>query len=90
MLLTNSVNVLRLRDLILDQNSMSKHDDNPNNDYELDLKPITIEELTKSIKYHKVNKPVGSDGIPAKFCKIFSDDLSPIQVYLFNFSLKNG
>lgn len=67
-----------------------QHDDNPNNDYELDLKPITIEEVQKSIKYLKVNKPVGSDGIPAKFYKIFSEELSPILVYLFNLSLKNG
>jgi hypothetical protein len=59
-------------------------------DYEFDVKPITIEEVQNAIKFLKVNKPVGSVGIPAKFYKMFSEELSPILVKLFYLSLRNG
>jgi hypothetical protein len=51
---------------------------------------ITTEEVLKVIKHLKPNKPIGSDGIPAKFYKPFSDELTPILTKLFNESLRLG
>lgn len=51
---------------------------------------ITIQEVLKAIKYLKINKPVGSDGIPPKFYKLFADEIAPILVDIFNESLRQG
>jgi hypothetical protein len=56
----------------------------------MDCTSITAEEVLKSIKYLKPNKPIGSDGIPAKFDKLFSDEIAPILTNLFNESLRLG
>jgi hypothetical protein len=57
---------------------------------ELKNSEITIEEVLKAIKYLKTNKPVGSDGIPPKFYKLFADEIAPVLVELFNESLRQG
>jgi hypothetical protein len=36
----------------------------------MNVKAITIQEVKNAIKYLKVNKPTGSDEIPAKFYKL--------------------
>jgi hypothetical protein len=51
---------------------------------------ISHAEILSSIKYLKVNKPTGSDGIPAKFYKLFADAIAPILHLLFNECLKQG
>jgi hypothetical protein len=56
----------------------------------MNVKAITIQEVKNAIKYLKVNKPIGSDGIPAKFYKLFKEELSPILVGIFNNSLDKG
>jgi hypothetical protein len=60
------------------------------NGNEPDYIPITIQEVQNAIKFLKVNKPVGNDRIPAKFYKLFSDEISPILLEIFNESLRKG
>jgi hypothetical protein len=57
---------------------------------EMECPEITKEEILKSIKYLKVNKPIGSDGIPAKFYNLFSDEITPVLHYIFNECMKQG
>jgi hypothetical protein len=51
---------------------------------------ISHAEILSSIKHLKVNKPTGSDGIPAKFYKLFAEPITPILHTLFNECLKQG
>jgi len=54
---------------------------------ETEFEDIIIEEddIIEAIKYLKVNKPLESDGIPAKFYKLCAQDIAPI---LKSFCLK--
>jgi hypothetical protein len=60
----------------------------PNN--RMDSDEISNEEVLRAIKFLKTNKPVGSDGIPAKFYKMYGQHISQILTDLFNDSLRNG
>jgi hypothetical protein len=51
---------------------------------------ISHAEILSSIKYLKLNKPTGSDGIPAKFHALFADAISPILHFMFNECLRQG
>jgi len=51
---------------------------------------ISEEDVIRGIKYLKTNKLVGSDGIPAKFYKLFVSNLAPIITYLFIEILRLG
>jgi len=44
----------------------------------------------QAIKYLKVNKPIGSDGIPAKFYKLCAKDIAPILKYMLNECVRLG
>jgi len=61
-------------------------------DIECEFKDLLIDEndVLEAIKYLKVNKPVGSDGIPAKFYKMCAKDIAPILNYLFNECIKRA
>jgi hypothetical protein len=45
---------------------------------------ISHAEILSSIKHLKVNNPTGSNGIPAKFYKLFAESITPILHTLFN------
>jgi hypothetical protein len=53
----------------------------------MDNDEISNEEVLKAIKFLKTNKPVGSDGIIARFYKLYGEHITYILTNLFNASL---
>jgi hypothetical protein len=51
--------------------------------------PFTNEEISQAIQ-HTPEKTPGPSGIPAKFFKLFSLQLTPVLTQIANFSLQNG
>jgi hypothetical protein len=56
----------------------------------IDNDEISNEKVLKAIKFLKTNKTVGSDGIPARFYKLYGEHITHILTNLFNDSLSEG
>ena len=52
--------------------------------------PITLEELTKTIKMLPSGKTPGIDGIPSEFYKRFAEELAPEILKTFNAAIDAG
>ena len=52
--------------------------------------PLSLEEITGSLRKMQNNKAPGPDGFPVDFYKKFSAQLAPLLLDMFNDSLKNG
>uniref|UniRef100_A0A3B3I0R1 Reverse transcriptase domain-containing protein n=1 Tax=Oryzias latipes TaxID=8090 RepID=A0A3B3I0R1_ORYLA len=51
---------------------------------------ISLNEVTDAIKYLKINKSPGKDGLTAEFYKQFSDNLAPFLLKVFEESINKG
>lgn len=51
------------------------------------IKPITKQEVLKTIKSLKNSKSPGTDGLPGELYKFFAEQLSPVRLKVFNYTL---
>lgn len=54
------------------------------------IEPITLQEISDTIKNHKNNKSPGTDGFPGEFYKVFAGEITPVLYRVFNYALASG
>ncbi len=54
------------------------------------IKPVTEQEVLKTIETLKNSKLPGTDGLPGEFYRFFAEQLTPILVKVFSYALTKG
>lgn len=54
------------------------------------IQPITVQEISDTIKNLKNNKSPGPDGFPGEFYKVFAGEITPVLYRVFNYALTSG
>lgn len=54
------------------------------------IQPITVQEISDTIKNLKNNKSPGTDGFPGEFYKVFAREITPVLCGVFNYALASG
>jgi len=54
------------------------------------IQPISLQEISDTIKTLKNNKSPGTDGFPGEFYKCLKEEITPILFKVFNYALSSG